>query len=130
LSATISLTPSVTQPVQQVPSPTIPLLPTITLTPATLAPSPTVSPGTPESVLSPTETSTLIPFPSLTLVIPTFTNTPFLYYLAHLEDEPGLQKSSHPLPGRLLRFWPIILIFLAWGFLVTWFIALQFLDRR
>ena len=77
-----------------------------------------------------TQTATLIPYPTISLIIPTLTRIPLLYLLDGKEGSSNLEKGSSPLLKRLNAFLPLLIVLVLWGFLIAWFVVVQLLDRR
>jgi hypothetical protein len=77
-----------------------------------------------------TETATLIPFPKITVKIPTRTSTDTLNYLEAPPGPNSLPKGSASLWLKLGRFWPVVLILIFWLGLAVWFLVVRFLDRH
>jgi hypothetical protein len=78
--------------------------------------------GAPTVVL--TETATLIPFPDITIQVPTVTGTDALNYLE------ALPKGGSSIWVKLGRWWPLAVLLAFWLVLAVWFLVVRALDRN
>jgi hypothetical protein len=77
-----------------------------------------------------TETATLLPFPEITIQIPTVTGTDTLNYLAAPPGANGLPKGNLSIWVRLGRWWPLVMLLAFWLVLAGWFLGVHVLDRN
>jgi hypothetical protein len=77
-----------------------------------------------------TQTATLIPFPKITLVVPTATSTDALNYLEAPPGASSLPKGSVSIWVKLGRFWPLAILLAFWLVLGVWFLVVRVLDRN
>jgi hypothetical protein len=77
-----------------------------------------------------TQTATLVPFPEITIRIPTVTGTDALNYLEAPPGANGLPKGSASIWVKLGRWWPVALLLAFWLALAVWFLAMRALDRN
>lgn len=68
-------------------------------------------------------TATLIPFPTLTVEFPA-TDQPDPQGIS-LQDENAVIEQEQTFPSGLVRLWPIGVLVLIWGILITWFLITQ-----
>jgi hypothetical protein len=77
-----------------------------------------------------TETATLIPFPDITIQVPTVTGTDALNYLQSPPGANGLPKGSASIWVKLGRWWPLAVLLAFWLVLAVWFLVVRALDRN
>ena len=136
-TSTLTITASPTHTITPTPSPsTSPTFSSTfsTITMTQLAPSPTLTlasfeteSSTPENVPGIiTATTTLIPLPAITFQFPQTTQTTALLVVQHPPDSADLPKGGmFPLGRKILRWWPILVIFTLWLVLGFWFVLIQ-----
>ena len=68
-------------------------------------------------------TATLIPFPTITVEFPV-TDQPDQQGIS-MQDESAVIEQDQTSPSGLVRLWPIGVLVLIWGILITWFLITQ-----
>ncbi len=76
-----------------------------------------------------TATATLIPYPTLNLRTSTATPSPEMFTLNQEPEMENLEKGSQPLIKKLIRLWPLGLLFGIWSLLAGWFLLSHWLTR-
>jgi hypothetical protein len=76
-----------------------------------------------------TETATLVPFPKITIEVPTVTRTDVLNYLEAPPGDNLLPKGSASIWVKLGRLWPLAILLTLWLVLTIWFLVMRALDR-
>ncbi len=98
-----------------------PILPTTALSPYEPIETPTpLDAQTPETQI--TSTNTLIPFPTVSLVLPTLTSTPRLLLLNMQDAESNIPKNQN---NAIWKIPWVLIITLFWIVIMAWFVVVQ-----